>query len=434
MAPSLLVIGTSNTLRRGGFPAFLSTLRPDLPLRIEGVGATPSVLLPYVVADTNLDGITHVAVDTLVNDASLSAARRAADEPSETMLFETLDWLRAAGVVPILLLMPQTNAAGAVPALRARRLAFAADRGIPAVDGHAIVEAMARESGLDEAALFFDSQHPGWPVALVLAGRLLAAMDATEARATGCPTPPYPYLRLPLPAPAPVERATSLLAERYAPLRPGEAVTLDVGEDATLVGFAMNRARSRGTLTITAEGGTAQDDLGTVAAAGEDAPDAGGRDHVHVVASLPTPLPGRSFRFAMADGEAEIGAAVLRRGAFPPRAALPDHLPGRAPPLPPADAAIAQAAAMAREAAGGHAAARAFRRHFVTTPPLWDRPAPQIARIVAQAGIALGDPGGAGRVLLQATAAFPEVEALQDHLTELARRRRRTRPDPPAGA
>lgn len=425
-----LVIGTSNTVRRGGFPSYMRSLAPDLDLVVDGVGATPSVLLPYVLAEVPLEGVTHVVVDCFVNDSGHIARQGGEAAVCEAILFDAIAWLRGQGIQVILLLLPRANAGSATDAARARRLAFCRAQGIPVVDGVALVETLGRSQGLGPAELFDDPQHVAWPVALMVAQRLVALVADTAQAEPRAPRP-RPYLRRPLPPPPgalAVERSTSLVpTKRYLRLEIGQASVIELEEEATLLGVSLNGALGGGLLEVTAEGGTTRE--ARHVEADSCAP---GREMIHLVHPFAAPLRGRRFRFALAaesatDAFMEVEAAVFRRGALP-MPEEPARLPaeGEALLLAPLEVALAQAALATRKAGaatGGEGQVeRQFRRLLAGDPPAWARHPAHVARFLAQLGVALGDDRAARRLLQQAAEAYPEAEELRADLARLVRR------------
>ncbi|WP_376096987.1 hypothetical protein ACE7GA_05880 [Roseomonas sp. CCTCC AB2023176] len=414
VSAACLIIGTSNTVRRDGYPSLLRALRPDLDLRVAGVGATPSVLLPYVLAETCLDGVSHVVVDTLVNDAA-RAADPAMDEILEGMLFESLDWLLAGRRGVIVLLLPQSNAAGVAPALRARRLAFCRDRGIPVLDAVSLAEVLVRDHRFPSELVLDDPQHIAWPLRLIVAERLAAAIQAVPGDASA-PLPATPYRVVPA-AGAPegewVERSTSLVSKRYLRVTPRSAASFDPGGEAALLGIAMNGAACLGDLVISSGTEERRDSPSRAFVS-----DPGERTIVHVVTSLAPAVIGRCFALrAEEEGgvdtepSVEVEAAVFRLdGPPPPRAAWPAvsaeeaSPPAAASALSPHEAALARAALLSgRASASIPGAARAFRRLIVHAPvPVWSLEAGAAAKTLAALGVAVGDDRGAERLLRQA--------------------------------
>jgi hypothetical protein len=211
-------------------------------------------------------------------------------------------------------------------------------------------------------------------------------------------------------------------------LVPGQSSDIELAEEATLLGLSLNAARGGGVLEIAAEGGVRHETRPFDAENGLL-----GREMIHVVHPLATPLRGRRFRFGLAPGSRpdaflEIEAAVFRTGDWPASAQpVPAAMPAPLA-LTPFEVALAQAAAAAREAQTSPEAVqigRQFRRLLTGTPPAWSSHPSQVARFLAQLGVALGDDRAARRLLQQAIEAYPEVEELRADFTRLARTMKR---------
>ncbi len=402
MAETWLLLGTSNTIRESGYRSHLARLRPDIEIRVAGIGDSPSAMLAYALDGLSLDGIDRVVIDTLVNDAAQVEAGQADPLACEQALFETLHWLTARGLPVCLLLMPQMAPGAVARALHRRRAEWARVHGVAVVDGVAIAAALRRDAGLDDARLFVDPLHASWPVTILIAQRL-ARLDTTRRAASDAPAPGR-VVRL---APQ-VTRSTRLLTAGYAVLGPDAGTRIDLPAPATLFALAVNRLRTPGRIVVTAESGHAVLDPVQVAAQDVGAPSG----MIHLVASIHPALQGRSFTLAALPGPdgapaaAEVEAAVFRDAGAP----APGLWDGVATPLdadveevaealPLEERAVALAAGMAVGSAAGETAAEYFRARIAEGRPLWQRRPAQAARVLARLGVALGEVAAADRIL-----------------------------------
>lgn len=451
MALKLLIIGTSNSIRRGGYREMLAALRPDVEIHLHGVGGSPSILLPYVLSGLVAEGafaFDHVVIDTLVNDSGHTANGWADESLCEMALFEAIEWIMARGVPVTLLLMPQTNVVEQARRLRERRRSLAAARGVAVVDGYDVVDALRAAFELNDARLFDDKAHASWPVNLILARRLAALIGAAAPAPQGAPAP-LPYFTLPLgePGAARIQRASSLTARSYLPLWQGAPVTLVTEAPAELLGIAFNTARASGFLRIETEGGVVVKDLRTET----DGPGDPEREMVHMVAATQTPLRGTRFVFSMhaerpsgtldatkrigeavgqSRGEAEIEAAVFRDAQRPP------WRPGEAAPAPleaaglrPEEVAIGLTATIAFSQDQRSLASRFFRARIANEPAFWERRPQQMARLLIEFAALLGEEGASRRLARMASAQFPKAG-----LARGEEQGERPRPPGPAGA
>lgn len=421
-----LIIGTSNSIRQSGFRPLLAALRPDIEVSLAGVGGSPSILLPYILERTPLTGVGHVVIDTLVNDSGHTSSGWADPALCEMALLESIAAIKRAGIPVTLLLMPQRNMQERAQELRARRLAIAAAQGLGVVDGYVAVEQLRERFAIPDARLFDDVAHASWPVNLLVARRLAAALGPIAAPAADGLALPY-IVRAPEAEGAEiVERSTSLAACRYVVLREGASARITLDEPGDLLGIALNTARASGFLRIETEGGALVKDLRTET----DGPGPGGREMVHMIAATMTALRGRSFTLSMhaappegavertklaggqdetARGEAEIEALIFRNSAAPAWTP-PDVAPADPvrPALGPEEEAIGMAAMFSFASAHRSPGAQFFRTRIATEPPIWERKPPQIARLLVELGDQLGDPAGARRLRRMAAERFPK--------------------------
>jgi hypothetical protein len=322
--------------------------------------------------------------------------------------------------------MPQRNVQDRAQELRTRRLAIAAAQGIGVVDGYLVIEQLRERFGIQDSRLFDDVAHASWPVNLIVARRLAAAIGPLAPAAADAFALPY-RVRTPEAEGAQViERSTSLASCRYVVLREGTTAKITLDSPGDLLGISLNTARASGFLRIEAEGGVLVKDLRTET----DGPGPGARKMVHMIAATMTTLRGRSFTLSMhatppegavertklareqeegARGEAEIEALIFRDSAAP--AWTPPELPIAAPAGPalgPEEEAIGMAAMFSFATVQLSPAAHFFRTRIASEPPIWERKPPQIARLLVELGEQLGDAGAARRLRRIAAQRFPK--------------------------
>lgn len=299
---NLLMVGTSNTIRRNGFADVLRGMGLPFPVRAVGWGASPSALLPYMLSGTDLAGVTHLAIDPADN----AQARRHGDGVSAAVLWHTVDWLRACGIVPVLLLTPQTNIPEIVQAVRAARLDEARARGVAVVDGYRLIE--ENPSLLDME----DVQHVGPTLSAAMMEALAAVVTRTAPTAILPIPPPFAAPLLQAPGAEVVERRSSLRVQRYTLLRPGQVARFSLAGRGMLVGVALNIKGSDGPMRITS------DEAEHVERLYRRPGPQDGRvfEFIHLVEQFAVSIPGRHFALRMEeDGVAEVEAAVCH---FPP--------------------------------------------------------------------------------------------------------------------
>lgn len=425
-----LIIGTSNTARREGYRIFLKTLQPDLPLQVEAVGATTSALVPYVLSQIDLSDITHVAIDTFVNDAVAAADAGSDMDACNAMLYECVEWLLQQGKQVIFLLMPQTRVVDETSRLRRHRLAFAAAKGVQVVDGCAVATALTRDHELRETLLFIDPQHPSWTISMIVAQRLLTAFAAVSRPEANLAAPPLPYTvrRLAAAEGKEVERKTSLATRRYTMLAEGDTVSIDMARPVSLMAIAVNSLETAAILEIATEQGELEVDIpppatGTIKS---------NATMLHHLLRLDRTISGTSFRItvkprrgATKPTSAEVESLLFRdtaaRTGF---AAFEATLPVRLeqmgelvdPPLSAAETAIAVATSLSSRFVDHGSAAGFYRRAIVRATPIWEWRHDLIVDRIVQLGALLGETKLAMRMLRDAMAQLPNSGLLKKRM------------------
>lgn len=297
MRRKLLMIGTSNTIKHDGFAAVLRGMEPPFTVQAVGLGGSPSALLPYMLSSADLAGVTHLAMDPADNGQIWQHG----DGVSSLVLWHTVDWLRAVGIVPVLLITPQTPIQDIAQAARAARLAEAKARGVPVVDGYQLVE--------DGACPFdmLDTMHLGPALCAAMMERLLSVVTNVA---------PGPFVQLPPPFAAPrfeaagaevIERQSSLRAQPYTLLRPGQVARFSLPARGLMVGLSFNMLDNPTRVRITSDEAERVEPLHRIPREQD------GRilELIHKVAQLGVAVPGRHFALRMEDEDCiELEAAV----------------------------------------------------------------------------------------------------------------------------
>lgn len=313
MQRNLLMIGTSNTIRRGGFVTVLHGMGLPFPVRAVGLGGTPSVLLPYMLSSTDLAGVTHLAMDPADN----AQARSHGDSVSSAVLWHTVDWLRACGIVPVLLITPQITLQDIAQAVRAARRAEARARGVAVVDGYELIEDGACDFDM------LDDLHVGPALCAAMMERLASVVAATAPGAIVRTPPPFAAPPLDAPGAEAIERRSSMRVQRYILLRSGQAARFSLPARGIMVGISLNFVGTHGRMRITS------DEAEHVRTFKRQPAERDGklREFVHRVAQLPVSVPGQHFTLCMeGDGCAEVEAAVCYSPP-PPVAGAPQGPP-----------------------------------------------------------------------------------------------------------
>ncbi|WP_191084327.1 hypothetical protein [Roseococcus microcysteis] len=297
MQRKLLIIGTSNTIKHDGFAAVLRGMAPPFAVEAVGLGGSPSALLPYMLSSADLAGVTHLAMDPADNGQIWQHG----DGVSSLVLWHMVDWLRARGIVPVLLITPQTPIQDIAQAARAARLVEARARGIPVVDGYQLVE---------DGVCPFDMQDT-MHLGPALSGAMMKALMSVVVNVA-----PGPFVERPPSFAAPrfeaegaevIERQSSLRLQRYTLLRPGEVARFSLPAHGMMVGLSFNMLGNPIRVRITSDEAERVERLHRIP------PQQDGRilEIIHKVDQLGVALPGRHFALRMEDEDSiELEAAV----------------------------------------------------------------------------------------------------------------------------
>ena len=425
------MVGTSNTIRRNGYMRFLRTLEPDLAMQVEAVGGSTSVLLPYVLGCVPVSGVSHVVIDTFVNDVMHAARSPDGGDVCESVLFQSAEWLVSQGKRVALVLLPQLNAGTQQAALRARWRARAAQSGIVVIDGCGIADALADQADLGKSELFLDPQHPAWPVTLILAQRISAFLHEELPAGRVRPTTPAPFqVVAPISADgATLQRQTALLSKSYACLAGDQSGNVALRAPMLLVGVALNAARRAGMLEIKSETGQVMLELDYVMEV-----DSGKQAEMrHVIMTLPRPLLGRRFDVMAVPGTqtsaerppgVEVEALVfcapdVAAKVAPAPASVEAERSFPATLLTPAELAIGVAAGMTPVQTSNADILGFYRQYVMGIKPIWAAGPVRTATIMADLAALCGGANVAKRVLIRAMKDLPDSVALKEHLAEI---------------
>lgn len=251
----LAVIGTSNSILRGGYvDALREDARVDSLLRT-GPGGSTSVILPYFGREVDFAAYDNVIIDTSVNDSAFLGwgLIRAVE------IAENLDWILrraiAAGCGPVLLCLPnRAHMGGGDAAFRVYRDA-ARRFGIPLLDGYVFAADYAADRGVPVAHLFSDDLHLRPEVARLLVPHLIGMCADVEWKnrpqsegETDFRIIPASTMGLPVHS-----RRTSLLKADCAQLSHGDRVQVQMQANETLVAICCNVCKTFNSIVFKGE-------------------------------------------------------------------------------------------------------------------------------------------------------------------------------------
>lgn len=265
----LLILGTSNSVLRGGYTSVFED-HPGIELVNRSIGGAPAVVLAYQLGRRQLPEADFCILDTAVNDANWTVGGIfRVDLVKEVLLTAINEVRQQLRATPIVLILPTRNNVhnDMSGVLQAQREVCEAT-GTLYVDGPAFVRRHMAESGADLDDCFKDAAHLSLPVAQQL-GRLLESFLLRQAKPA---TPPetvtataFSTLDLPDIATSDldrIERTSSLVGtNRFIVLKPGEMVEFEVPEGSRLAALAINASKAYGYLEITHSTGILHKDI-----------------------------------------------------------------------------------------------------------------------------------------------------------------------------
>lgn len=244
----LLVLGTSNSILKGGYVDALSNRTEIAHLDRIGPGGSTSIMLPYFGAEVDFGSYDYLILDTSVNDGAFASWGAL----TQSEIIDNLRWLchnaTISGCSPVFLCMPnRTFLEGQDPTL-ASYLLVASEFSIPVLDGYQAVRQMAADDDLPVADFFIDDLHLRPEVAVRLAPQLLAMCCPVVRNPSGSDIPSFRCIEagdLALPQ---QERRTSLLSARGATLSPDAEVEVILEDDEVLSGLVYNAGHTFGSI------------------------------------------------------------------------------------------------------------------------------------------------------------------------------------------
>jgi hypothetical protein len=248
----ILILGTSNSLRKGGWVAGLATTLPSAEIVNQSLGGAPSIQFALKM-QTDFTQFDFVIFDALVNDQNLwSAVGRLSRLGMH--LFEIMSTIARSSRLIVLGLPTLPHLENETNVQRLHR-DTASLVGGQFVSVQRLVARHCREPG-DGRRLFNDPTHIHLDIAHALGRRLGTALHSLHFDPSPtCPSFADRYLSIEaaldpafthLPQ---KERVNSLLRRRFVELRSGDIVELQV-RDAQLIGVEINVPATFGVLEL----------------------------------------------------------------------------------------------------------------------------------------------------------------------------------------
>lgn len=244
----LLVLGTSNSILKGGYVEALRGHPEIQSCDRVGPGGSTSIMLPFFGAEVDFSAYDALIVDTSVNDGAFMGWNLLA----RSEVLDNIRWICStalqAGVTPVLLCMPNRNYLEVPdPALSAYRQ-VAEELHVPLLDGYGFARAQAVFEQKSVAEIFMDDLHLRPEIATRLAPELVEYCRRRHRRQVLPFAPGFrrilaSELGLPL-----RRRQTSLLTTDCAVLSKDDRLEIPLSPEEALAGIVYNAGHSFGTL------------------------------------------------------------------------------------------------------------------------------------------------------------------------------------------
>lgn len=249
------LVGTSNSIYKDGYAAAIAHNPNISEFTKLSIGASPSVIIPYFLADVDFKRFDIVIFDTAINDRNYYISKSIRKEQIREFLEWGIQKASAAGCRVGLLLMPTRNAFHKETISGLIYSKLSRETGSLLFDGFEDARSVSASFGCPIDILFIDNHHYLKPFAWRLGRRVIASLlEAKEAPVIDKKLPNFYKIHLPsLPNQTPIIRATSIIERRFIGLKPGSTLAVPLGPNDSIVGISINAANCYGNLRI---GGT----------------------------------------------------------------------------------------------------------------------------------------------------------------------------------
>ena len=248
----VLLVGTSNSIVRGGYRSAFEDEPSFTTFTHKGIGASPSVILPYLCAEINFRDYDYVVIDTAINDGTYHARKWI----REDQIYEYLRWVATqatqARCKPVFLIMPTKNGLSKRGRSEVIYHKVAAEFRASVVNGYDFVRAHQAITGSAVENLFTDVAHLVPHVARLLGGVVIEKIKSLKSSEveTGATTASYTALSA---SEMGVEThliESSLMRVDAARLRDGDSAVVSLGAGNAIVGACFNATKTWGYLNL----------------------------------------------------------------------------------------------------------------------------------------------------------------------------------------
>jgi len=256
MLSGLTIIGTSNSLVKGGYTSVLSDRFSEI--RNVSLGASTSVLHGFRTRELESQLPGYAVFDHAVNESVLNAKYQMSLDIQQGAFESFLALCSAGAMRPVVLIMPSGWAYSRTGPVRAGYLERAREFGLPFLDGFTLNERIYDLADDFRKCGYIEAAHAEPPI-MRMVGRALARgiakVDAMEWRSQelgdasrlNCI-----YVDDHLESDLLVERSSSVTKSKFARLTPGNRVSLPIAPGTEIVGVAFNSGTTNAVLKIDA--------------------------------------------------------------------------------------------------------------------------------------------------------------------------------------
>jgi len=246
--PRVLVVGTSNGIRKGGYAEYLSDI---VDVTNVSLGASTSIHSIHSTHDVDFANYDYCVLDFCVNEEAPLRNGMMSWDDIDSILKNLICRATASRCLPVVLILPRLLQVE--PVIRDPYVRLAERHRIPYLDGYALV-ARLEALGVIKQAMFADSAHNRAWVSAMIAEILVAGMKALRPGWRKARWKAGRFTAIALPALTEdveiVQRATSRFSGEFIRLDGPGKVTIRNLPGVAVVGLRLNLARTNGFLRI----------------------------------------------------------------------------------------------------------------------------------------------------------------------------------------
>jgi len=244
----VLVVGTSNAVRKGGFADFLSRI---VDMTNASIGASTSVHSIHSTRDIDFSDYDYCILDFCANEEVRLRAGVATWDSISPIVESLICRATAAKCLPVILILPRLI--HDQPKTRDLYVELAERHGLPYFDGYELL-AKLEARGVIKQAMFADSAHNQDWVAAIIAEILAAGLQTLEPHWREAPWRAGRFATVALPAQGGdfeiVQRATSRFSGEFIRLNGPQTIAIPNLSGEAIIGLRLNLAQTNCFLRI----------------------------------------------------------------------------------------------------------------------------------------------------------------------------------------